>query len=108
MSETTPNLPLSGAPSTSATRIIYTIASPYLSELYLKKLTVLLNTGLGTWVVTGSITKGTSGSPASGTVYAGASKFAALTSAAGTATYVTLTYDDNNTNVADVTDVVST
>lgn len=107
MSETTPNLPLTGTPTTTATKIVYTIASPYLSEIYLKKLSVLLNTGLGTNDVTGDIQKGTSTSAVSGSVFAGSTKFAALSAAASSASYVSVTYNDNGTSIASSINVTS-
>ena len=107
MSETTPNLPVSSTTLTPSVKIVYTIASPYLSELYLKKLSVLLNTGLGANDVAGNITKGTSTTAVSGSIFAGSTKFAALYAAASSAAYVSVTYDDNNTNIASTTNVTS-
>lgn len=107
MSETTPNLQLTGTTTTTASKIVYTIASPYVSELYIKKLSVLLNTGIGTNDVTGDIVKGTSSIPVAGSVFAGSTKFAALSAAASTATYVSVTYNDNNTNTASTINVTT-
>ncbi len=91
--------------SSSSTRITWT-ATPT-APLYLNRLAISRNTGVGANAVVGLITPGTAGHPAACTLFAGITKFATLLSNCGAANLTeSITYDDSF-EASDVTATVS-